>query len=48
MKRKLFVILTLAVVIMALYCSAALADAPAFTSQPVGGTIVPDGGRIIR
>ena len=48
MKRKLFVILTLAAVIMALYCSAALADAPAFTSQPVGGTIVPDGGRIIR
>ena len=48
MKRKLFVILALAAVIMALCCSAALADAPAFTSQPVGGTIVPDGGRIIR
>lgn len=48
MKRKWFVVMALTALILALCAGAALADAPSFTRQPAGGTIVPDGGREIR
>ncbi len=47
MKRKWFVVMALTALILALCAGAALADAPSFTRQPAGGTIVPDGGREI-
>ena len=47
MKRKLWLLVLLAFVIGLAWCGTAVADGPAFTKQPVGGTIVPDGGREI-
>ena len=47
MKRKLWSLTLLIFVMGLVWCGAAVADDPAFTRQPVGGTIVPDGGREI-